>query len=244
MHNKFAKTSNVKAFLAAYGRLEERGAREACWMIVPAAPGLGKTRTMQYFAVQKNAVYVRAKVNWTARWMLEEMAAELGLDGGGTTKTLFASVLGALVQTGRPIVVDEARNLLHDTKLFETLRDLSDVSENPVVLSGEDFVLKRLTTRYPQIKSRLSEIVVFKPLGTDDIRIVCDDLSEVKIADDLVTEIMKQSKGWMREVKNSIGAIERLAQIRSLKDVTVKDVVGIRLCQDRDNPGPGKNGGV
>jgi DNA transposition AAA+ family ATPase len=235
MRNSFAKTSNVKAFMGAYSRVEERGAREASWMFVAGVPGLGKTKTCMWFAVQTNAVYVRAKANWSTKWMLQELATELGLDSAGSTKGLFAQVLGNLVRTGRSVLIDEARNTQHDAKLLETLRDLSDASEAVVILSGEDFVLKRLTTRYPQIRSRITETVEFKPVTLADVRLVCDELCEIKVADDLVAEILRQSKGYMREVKNAVGAIERFGKAQGAAQIDLQAVAGKRLCQDRDD---------
>jgi DNA transposition AAA+ family ATPase len=235
MHNRFAKTSNVRNFLAAYTKTEERGAREACWLLATGTPGLGKTKTVHWFSANNNAIYIRAKANWRTLWMLQEIAGELGLDAAGNVRDVFGQVLGALVAGGRPLVIDEARNLLHDAKLLETLRDLSDTSENTIVLSGEEFVLKRLTTRYPQIRSRISEVVEFRPATAADIRLICDELAEIKIADDLVAEIHAQSSGFLREVKNAVAAVERFGKLQGLGLIEAKHVAGKRLCQDRND---------
>ncbi|HEV2675516.1 MAG TPA: ATP-binding protein [Aliidongia sp.] len=235
MRNQFAKTSNVKAFMGAYSRVEDRGAREASWLFVGGVPGLGKTRTVMWFGLQIGAVYVRAKANWNTSWMLQEIATELGLDAGGRIKDLFAQVLGSLASSGRHLIIDEARNLLHDVKLLETLRDLSDTSEAVIILSGEDFVLKRLTTRYPQIRSRITETVEFRPASIDDVRLVCDELCEIKVADDLVAEIHKQSRGFLREVKNAVANVERFGKSQGVTSIDLGAVAGRQLCQDRDD---------
>jgi DNA transposition AAA+ family ATPase len=234
MHVKFVRTTNVRNFQAAYDRLEQRGSREASWLATSGQPGLGKTKTVQWFAVEQDAVYVRGKANWSVRWMLQEIAEEYSLESGGSIKELFAQVLGRMATVQKPLVIDEARNLLHDAKLLETLRDLTDVTECPLILSGEDFVLKRLTTRYPQIRSRISETVDFRPASIEDVALICREICEVQVTGDVVAAIYRQSSGHVREIKNAIGAVERLATLQDIDLVEEKHVAGKRLCQDRN----------
>jgi hypothetical protein len=126
-------------------------------------------------------------------------------------------------------------NLLHDVKLLETLRDLSDTSEAVIILSGEDFVLKRLTSRYPQIRSRITETVEFRPASVADVRQVCDELCEIKVADDLVAEIHRPSRGFQREIKNAAATVERFGKSQGLTTIDLAAVAGKQLCQDRDD---------
>ena len=52
MKNEFVKTKNVKRFLTGIADLSTRGAQEACLMIVDGQPGLGKTQTVNWWAVR------------------------------------------------------------------------------------------------------------------------------------------------------------------------------------------------
>ena len=233
MHQKFARTSNVTAFYDAYGRLNQRGAEEASWMLAIAVPGLGKTKTVHNFAIESRGVYLRAKANWTAPWMLHEIADSLAVDTEGKLRAVYARIIQGIIELDAPIVVDEARNMLHDAKLLETLRDLSDTTGATVVLSGEEFVLGRLTNRFPQIRSRISEVVTFRVATFDDVRSCCNTLSEIPMADDLIAEILKQSRGFYREIKNAIATAERIGKRDKLELITASDVKNVRLCQDR-----------
>jgi hypothetical protein len=123
--------------------------------------------------------------------------------------------------------------MLHDARLLETLRDLSDLIENLVVLGGEHRVTSRLSSRFPQIASRISEIVEFGPASIEDVRICCDTLSEAPIADDLVAEIQRQSAGHLREIKNAIARCEIVGKRNSGKPVKLADMGGRELCRDR-----------
>jgi hypothetical protein len=234
MHTRFAETSNVKRFLAGVALVEKRGASEASWLTTVGEPGHGKTKTLQWWAVQNKGVYMRAKTNWRPHWMLSELAGELvGSQTGGSTEALFGIALRELAKQQRPIIIDEAWNMLHDARLLETLRDLSDLVENLIVLGGEHRVTNRLSMRFPQISSRITEIVEFKPASKADVRVCCDTLSEVPISDCLVEEIHRASQGYLREIKNAIARAEAFGKRNAGKAVTARDLHGQELCRDR-----------
>ena len=89
MRNRFAKTANVTGFLAGVTAVEERGAREAGMLLVTGEPGYGKTRTVQWWAIQTDGVYLRAKSGWTPHWVLTELVKELGLAPARRSEDLF-----------------------------------------------------------------------------------------------------------------------------------------------------------
>jgi DNA transposition AAA+ family ATPase len=232
MYPKFAQTSNVKRFLDGVGQLERRGAGEACWMLGRGEPGLGKTKTLQWWATQKNAVYLRAKTNWSPSWMLGDLVEEFGQQPERRFPDRFAQLMGLLSKSKRAIVIDEARNMLHDMRLLETIRDLTDAVEPLFILGGEEFVAKRLEARFPQISSRISSDVTFERATLPDVRACCDELSEVAIADDLVPRIHGESRGYYREIKNAIAAAEAVGKRRGGK-VKADDLKGVPLCHTR-----------
>lgn len=227
----FAQTSNVKRFLAGITNVERRGASEASWLVATGEPGLGKTKTLHWFSIQQDGVYVRAKANWRPRWMLQEIAVELGLAPEPRIGALFGQVLGALGTSGRPLVIDEARHMLHDAKLLETVRDLSDLTEVTVILGGEDFVLGKLRSRHPQIASRISEVVQFAKATPADVRVYFDALCDVSVDDDVVAEVLRQSDGYAREIKNAIAVVEQAGKRAGGKTVALADLKGAPLCR-------------
>jgi hypothetical protein len=232
MYPKFAQTSNVKRYLDGIGQLERRGAGEACWMLAKGEPGLGKTRTLQWWAAQKNAIYIRAKTNWRPSWMLGQIVEEFGQQPERRLPDLFDQAMGLLGKSKRALVIDEARNMLHDMRLLETIRDLTDAVEPLFILGGEEFVSKRLEARFPQISSRISADVIFERATQGDVRTCCDDLSEVAIADDVIPRIHEESRGYYREVKNAIATAEAIGKRKGGK-VKAEDLKGIQLCHTR-----------
>jgi DNA transposition AAA+ family ATPase len=231
MRLKFAHTSNVTRFLAGVATVEQRAAREAGWLLVHGEAGFGKTRTVQWWVAQHGAVYLRAKAAMTPHWLLTELVRELEQAPGKTSEELFAQALEVLTHYPRPIVIDEADHALHDVRVLESVRDLSDLTEIPVVLVGMERVQSRIA-RYRQISSRIAAVVEFGAASPEDVRICCDELCEVAVSDDLAAEVARQTSGRIREVLNAIGAIERQAKRNKLKSMTLADMAGQVLVHD------------
>lgn len=232
---EFVQTSGVKAFLTAVSKAQQRGAREASWIAVKGERGLGKTRTMQWWAVRQQAVYLRFKTEWTARWMLEELARELGLSAEASRKQdLFIRVVETIRRQQVILVVDEIELLKvrGKIKLLELVRDISDLTEMEVILAGDEAGINHVT-RYDQFASRIAARAQFGLATHADIRLMCDKLAEVEIADDLVGDILRQSGGYLREAKNAIADVERWASANSAKLVKLSDVAGRALCAGR-----------
>lgn len=251
MRNIFAKTTNVRKFLAGVEGVLERGAREACLMVVDGRPGLGKTATVTWWAVQQGAVLVRAKAGWTPTWMLKELIEAMGgTPRQNTHEVLFRQVVemaaGMQTQSERDgrvfgVVVDEVDHLFpesgrRDRKerariALETLRDLSDLLAIPIVLTGMGRVRGRLT-EYPQVASRVARYVEFAPAGAEDVRLMARELCECPVADDLVATLTRASKGLAREVMEGLARIETVGR-RVRREVTLADFQGKVLLNDR-----------
>jgi DNA transposition AAA+ family ATPase len=241
----FAKTTNARNFLAGISAVTNRGAKEACMLLVTGEPGLGKSRTVQWWAAQEGGILLRAQTSWTPHWMLAELVTVLKQVPKRITEDLHRQVIDGFAERlahGHPyggIVIDEAEHVLRNHRMVETVRDLSDHLKIPMVLVGMGDV-KRMVAAYPQVSSRISRVVEFVPASLEDVRIYCDELSEAPIADDLVAEIHRGSGGRGRLIMNAIAVAERVGR-RSKQPVTFKDVEHLELFLDwRDSRSLGK----
>ena len=61
MRDTFVETSNYRKFMAALTKVDERGAEEACMVVIDGKPGLGKTATMARWVSQTQSIYLRAQ---------------------------------------------------------------------------------------------------------------------------------------------------------------------------------------
>lgn len=233
MRNQFVQTKNVNRFLAAISNLDDRGAPEACWVIATGDAGYGKSRCGQWWAVQNDAIQIRLKAAATPHWVLTDLVRELGENAPAhSCEKLFAQALHSLAIDPRPIVIDEVENALNaNMAVLETIRDLSDTVECTVILLGREFVPGKLK-RHRQIWTRVAGVAEFGPAGVDDVRKLCDGLSDVTIGDDLVKEITDQSEGHIRQVVKAIKTVEAAAKRNRADVIDLSAFEGTRLCHD------------
>ncbi|SDB03419.1 hypothetical protein SAMN05660653_00151 [Desulfonatronum thiosulfatophilum] len=233
MRKAFVKTENYGRFVASVRQVEQRGAAEAGLMLVHGLPGLGKSHVADRWAVETGAVYLRAKVDWTPRYFMRDLAHELRtVDPTGTSQQLFTRLSEHLARTQQALVIDEAEfTLAQGAKTLEKIRDLSDFAEVVVVLIGMERIQKMIA-KHGQIHSRIAQAVEFTPVTLDDVRFACSVLSEVPIADDLAGEVHRLSNGRMREVLNIISTVERVAIANSMATANLEAFSGMALSFD------------
>ncbi|MCA1492728.1 ATP-binding protein [Ensifer sp. NBAIM29] len=248
MKNAFVETSNVKRFLAALSALEERGAQEACLVVVDGAPGLGKTTTLKHWVAQNGCIYLRAKKEWTPSWFMNELLETLRVHPPHSFQKKYAKVLEELAirqntagmeRRSFGLVIDEADHVSSKSAILETIRDISDMIELPTILVGMGRVNDNLA-RFPQVASRVSQKVRFEKATKDDVRLLINQRCEVKVADDLVDFVLTVSQGFNREVLEAIANIERFG-LRFDPDehgVTMRDMAGLALVNNRRSNQP------
>ena len=248
MKNVFVQTSNVLAFNGAISDLRRRGADEACLVVVDGKPGLGKTSTLSRFASQQSAVYLRCKAKMTANWLLSELLRLLHQDVPHASQARFDKALEVIaqrqvsaMQAGKlfALVFDEADHISRKSEVMETIRDLSDVSEVPTVLVGMGKIRTDLE-RLPQVASRVSRYVNFKPATFADVRALFDQKCEVPVTDDLVGFVLQVTKGFNREILEAIANLERFGQ-RNLgagETLGVEAMSGQFIVNDRSTGQP------
>jgi DNA transposition AAA+ family ATPase len=239
----FVRTSNTARFLSAITELDDRGAEEACLVVVDGDPGLGKTETVQWWVTQTSAVYLRAKQEWTPSWVLRELLAALDEKmPAASFERMYGQALQRLSERVRlaareelsfAVVIDEVDYVSKRETIINNFRDLSDMTEIPFVLVGMGKVRHHLA-RFPAVASRVGKYVEFEKATIEDTRILVDGLCEVPVADDLVRLLHRESQGRVREIKEGIAAIERRARPNGgTCTVTIADMVGEVLLNDR-----------
>lgn len=235
MKKRFVKTGNYERFQAAVLAVEGRGAPEAGWLLVYGDPARGKSTIVDRWAVEKSAVYLRAKEQWTPTFFMAELAEKLHTEDAGRAKDRFQHVVAKIGREQISIVIDEVQHALRDNAaVLEVLRDITDLTESVAILvAGVENVQKRLERpQFKQIASRIFDRVEFAPNSVDDTVLACRELAEVEIADDLVTEIHRQSGGLMRGIVNAISKVEQLAERNKLQRVALADMAGRELVSD------------
>lgn len=233
MRKQFVKTENYSRFAAAVQTVEQRGAAEAGMLLLHGLPGLGKSHTADRWAVETGAVFLRAKVDWTPRYFLKDLAATLRtVDTTGTSQQLFGRLLDHLARTNQPLVIDEAEFALQkNAAVLEKVRDISDYAEITVVLIGMERIQKMIA-KHGQIYSRIASAVEFLPATLGDVAYACNLLSEVPMTEAMCAEVHRLSGGRMREVLNIVANVERIAKESGLETADVEHFQGVALSYD------------
>lgn len=231
MKDHFVKTSNYVAFEAGINKAMSRGALEATNVLVYGPPGTGKTENIDYWAIQNDAIHLRANEGWTPRQFMRELATKAGIDSTGSAQALFERLLGFMVGTGTPLVIDEVNFCLADNAaVMEKIRDFSDRTETLVIYAGDERVIPKIG-RHAQIASRFAAVVEFKMATLTDVRQLCDELAEVQIADDLAGYLHHQSGGRVRNVIDGIAVAERVGR-KTAGRVALADCEGMEMMFD------------
>lgn len=231
MKDLFVKTSNYVAFEAGINKALSRGALESTNVLVYGPPGTGKTENVDHWAIQNEAIHLRANHGWTPAMFMRELATKAGVDATGSYKALFDRLLAYMVSTGTPLVIDEVNFCLaNNAAVMETIRDFSDRTETLVIYAGDERVIPKIG-RHAQIASRFSAVVEFKFATLADVRQLCDELAEVQIADDLAAYLHQQSGGRVRNVIDGISVAERIGKKTSAR-VCLADCEGMEMMFD------------
>ncbi|HBS22676.1 MULTISPECIES: ATP-binding protein [Thalassospira] len=247
MRLKFVNTQNVKKLMAGMAAIEQRGAGEACLVVVDGSPGLGKTENISYMAAQNASVFVRAKREWTPNWMLGELLEACGVQAKPQSferkYRLLVETLSMQAKTAADngemffVGIDECDYICRSDKMLSTIRDLSDFVEIPFVLVGMGKVRDSLT-RFPQVTSRVGQYVRFEKLTPEDTEKVVRELCEVKVKDDLIALLHEKANGYIREVKEGIAHIERFGKMQDSTEIGVAEMNGQVLLNDRATSRP------
>lgn len=218
MLNKIVPIKNVARLNDAGEALRRRPAGMPGMGLVHGETGYGKTTAVTWYANRCNAAYVRATSVWTPAAMLSKIAEELRIQARGSCARMMDDIIEALALSNRPLFVDEADYLIDSKRMTESLRDLHDMATVPVILIGMGGIDQRLSHR-KQLTGRVMQDVRFQPLDLEDGRTLATSLCEVKVGEDLLERLHRQSAGSARLLVVGLGRIEQRAKSLGLAEI-------------------------
>lgn len=226
MRRVFARTQNVKNFINLMNNLQNRAEGVPGMALVYGEPGLGKTQAVLWWAAQNDAVFIRGTNLMSGRWFLEELVEELGEVPYFKSSDLFRQCVRQLIDDPRIIIVDEVDYLASDTNTIETIRDIHDKTNVPVVLVGMAMADKKLM-RYRHLYDRISEKIRFEPFTYEDINAIIEQLCEVELTECAVKHIYNHTNRF-RQIVKVINRVESIAEangISVIDEITMKEFV-------------------
>lgn len=221
MKHEIANVKNVMRLGLAFSNLADRGAGVPGIGLVYGFTGAGKSTAVTRLVNRTGAVFVRASAVWTPNTMLGALTHELSGQAGGSNARMLGYLIEQLSREPRPLIIDEADYLLSNTRMLETLRDIHDTTQVPVLIIGMDGIQRRITLR-PQFSRRITQWIEFKPLDLEDTRILIDTVAEVTITDDLAGKLHHAAGGSVGLMTVGLARIEQFAKGQRLDSVDAK----------------------
>ena len=222
MKKIFVKTTNVKNFIGVVENLINKPKNIPKMGLVYCEPGLGKSQTALWLACKYNGIYLRASNLMTGRWLLEEMVKELDEIPRFLTSDNFNIVVKKLKQNPQVIFIDEIDYLMNNYKTIETLRDIHDETNCPIIFIGMGLAHRKLE-RYKHLYDRFSEVLKFETFGVNDLCHIANQLSEVLFTSDSIEYIYPKYNRF-RQIVQLINQMENFAKDNNLAEIT-KEIV-------------------
>ena len=218
MNRIFVKTTNVKNFIGLVENLINKPKNVPKMGLVYGEPGLGKSQTALWLACKYDAIYLRATNLMTGRWLLEEMVKELDEIPRFLTSDNFNIVVKKLKQNPQVIFIDEIDYLINNYKTIETLRDIHDKTDCPIIFIGMGLAHRKLE-RYKHLYDRFSEILKFETFGVNDLSQIIGQLSEIPFTPESIEYIYTKYNRF-RQIVQLINQMEIFAKDNSMAEIT------------------------
>lgn len=219
MKKQFVKVENFRKLaiaaesLKGYQSLERFG-------LLHGFTGTGKTTAIAYLCNQTNGIYIRARRSWTPTSMLKTICSELCVDSLPYCDQMVNLIVRELNQEQRILFIDEADYLFNERKLLDLLRDVHDLSTNPIFLVGMEEIERKLS-KYPQLSRRTTHFVKFQPISFEDAGLVARTCCEVKFGERLLRWMYTDSKGNIGLLSVALERVENYAILHGLTFIDI-----------------------
>ena len=157
MKEKIVEVKNVLACLELMENLKGRSSITPGIGLIHGPSGFGKTTTLCWLINQlgaMNAIYVRCYATDTPSSFLARIMEELGSEILYQMRKSVDFIVERMNERQLPLFIDEADHIVSQNKIMETIRDLYDATEQPVVLVGMEEIARRISHR-KQLFNRL-----------------------------------------------------------------------------------------
>lgn len=225
MNNKFVKTTNYKKFVTLMGKLKNLPDNIPKLALMYSEPGIGKTHMLLKWAMDNDAIYVRANNGMTQPGLLRTIVNDLDLTDYHNMQTNLNQIVKSLQQEPRVIIVDEVDYLIGDKNVIEILRDIQDMTNVPIILSGMEFVNRKIA-RFKHIKSRLYKSLKLKYYDFDEISEILVQLTNLKFSEDAI-KCFAMRKTPFRQIVQTIQELESYAQTNNINNIDESKVIEV-----------------
>ena len=136
------------------------------------------------------------------------------------TSDNFNLAVKKLKQDLKIIFIDEIDYLMNNYKTIETLRDIHDETDCPIIFIGMGLAHRKLE-RYKHLYDRFSEILKFEIFGVNDLSQIIGQLSEIAFTLDAI-EYIHSKYNRFRQIVLLINQMEIFAKDNNLTEINME----------------------
>lgn len=205
--NKLVMISNVVEADQCVQYLLRRPKTEMVGLgMIYGRPGLGKTTYAQRIAFQRNYIYLRLESMTTPKafstMLLTTLYRKFDLGNfipTGSTNNLFKLCMQILDEhPDTVIIIDEIDYAFKLDKVLGAIRDIVDETLTIIILVGMQNAKDRLSQISEHYFDRCNAFYQFKPPTKTDLRLIADEVLDVKVDAATIDRIFEYSKGSLR----------------------------------------------
>ena len=216
--NVFVKTKNVKRFVGLMEALKKLPPNIPKLALVFGDHGLGKTKTLLWWATKNDAIYIRANNDITQNGLLKNIMEELEIKPFHAMQDNYNEILKKLRLDPKIIIVDEVDYLIGSKNAIEILRDIQDNTGSPIVLSGMGFVDKKIS-RLKHFEDRLFKKLRFEHYNEEDLRDILNQITDLEFSDDAIIYLATRTNQF-RKIVQTLEQLEKQAKTNQLNVIT------------------------
>ena len=216
--NVFVKTKNVKRFVGLMEDLKKLPPNIPKLALVFGDHGLGKTKTLLWWATKNDAIYIRANNDITQNGLLKNIMEELEIKPFHAMQDNYNEILKKLRLDPKIIIVDEVDYLIGSKNAIEILRDIQDNTGSTIVLSGMGFVDKKIS-RLKHFEDRLFKKLRFEHYNEDDLRDILNQITDLEFSDGAITYLATRTNQF-RKIVQTLEQLEKQAKTNQFNVIT------------------------
>jgi hypothetical protein len=226
MKECFLVTENVNRFdELCTEREDQRSLIGPSMAMVTGPAGRGKSESAKQYAVNTGAVYIPPMNKTSATMLLQEITLDLAKVMPGRIAGCLEVIQSEMAKRRRLIIIDEAD--LVSMPLLEMLRNINERYASPILLIGEDALIRKLASR-SRIWSRIRRRMTFEPVTQPNIVLFFRKALEMNISPGATQLIHRHCNGDWRPVLKVAVDIERALEASGLSTIPedlVRDIV-------------------
>ena len=216
--NVFVRTKNVKKFVGLMEDLKKLPPNIPKLALVYGDHGIGKTKTLLWWATKNDAIYIRANNDITQNGLLKIIMEELEIKPYWNMQDNFNAILKQLRIDPKIIIVDEVDYLIGYKNAIEILRDIQDNTGSPIVLSGMCLVDKKIS-RLKHFEDRLFKKLKFEHYNEEDLKDILNQITDLEFSDDAITYLATRTNQF-RKIVQTLEQLEKQAKTNQFNVIT------------------------